>query len=209
MSMIFDQASFAVFDVDGVDQRMEAVKSIIQPSFNYYGNIVADYLANALTLDDKPYIHIAKHLRRTVYPVESTWCAIGGDKRGYKKYPHFQIGLNEQYLFYMLCFIDNIEHKIEIARSYNDNLNLFSTLNSDYIIIPDHTKLDYQLIKHMDLSSYFDRLSKVKKAELMVGRIIRRDDSPLDSQEAYKTWLEDTTQDLLPLYKLAMNLFVK
>ena len=48
-------------------------------------------------------MHIAKHLRRTAYPPESTWVAIGGDKRGYKKYPHFQIGINEHYVFFTLA----------------------------------------------------------------------------------------------------------
>ncbi|XJS09897.1 DUF1054 family protein [Aerococcaceae bacterium WGS1372] len=209
MSFLFDQASFAVFEVDGVDRRMEAVKTIIQPSFNYYGNFVADYLVSELKVEDKPYVHIAKHLRRTVYPVESTWCAIGGDKRGYKKYPHFQIGMNDEYLFYTLTFIDNIEHKKEIAKAYKENLDLFADLSSDYIIISDHTKLDYQFSMAMDLSAYFDKFTKVKKAELMVGRIIKREDSPLENQEAYESWLGETTHDLLPLYKLAMNLFIK
>lgn len=207
MSYIFDQKSFAVFEVDGVDQRMEAVRSNIQPSFDHFGNLVAQFLQEELKLEATPFVHIAKHLRRTVYPVESTWCAIGGDKRGYKKYPHFQIGINEDYLFFMLSFIDNIEHKSEIAQSFKENIGDFENLPVDYVMIPDHTKLDYQFIKDMDLASYFDRLRKVKKTELMIGRIVRKDEASSFSTEDYATWLEKTTQDLIPFYIQAMNLF--
>src|SRR5699024_11327687 len=68
------------------------------------------------------HLHIAKHARRTVNPPNDTWMAIAGNKRGYKKHPHFQVGLWDDHLFIWLAYIYELprseERRVGKGRRY-------------------------------------------------------------------------------------------
>ncbi|WP_168165270.1 DUF1054 family protein [Alloscardovia sp. HMSC034E08] len=81
---------------------------------------------------------MAKHARRTAYAPESTWVAIGGNKCGYKKYPHSQIAINAQYVAIVLACIDNPLHEKEIAADFSAHACDFEALPVEYMLIPDH-----------------------------------------------------------------------
>ena len=70
----FNEESFKVFDVEGLDERMVAIRANIQPIF---AEIMAE--VSARLSDDVGYetfVHIAQHRRRTRYAPENTWSAI-------------------------------------------------------------------------------------------------------------------------------------
>ncbi|RCO06314.1 DUF1054 family protein, partial [Bacilli bacterium] len=87
----FNKEDFETFHIDGLDSRMEAIQNRIQPKFQLIGSQLVDVLS--AELGNEMFLHIAKHARRTVNPPQDTWLAIGNNKRGYKKHPHFQLGL--------------------------------------------------------------------------------------------------------------------
>ncbi len=93
----FHQEDFDVFAIDGLDQRMDAIKTIVRPKLEALGHHFAPVLS--LKTGDEMFFHVAKHARRTVNPPKDTWVAWANDKRGYKKHPHFQIGLWQTHLF--------------------------------------------------------------------------------------------------------------
>lgn len=205
--MNFDHTAFAVFNEPELAGRMAAIQDRIQPTFQYFGDILAEHLKKQTQQPNEVFVHIAKHLRRTTYPPESTWVAIGGDKRGYKKYPHFQIGINEQYVFFTLALIDNPLHEKEIARLWQQKLSAFESLPQDLAVIPDHTLFDYQVGEDLDWANLLNRLEKVKKAELMIGRIYPKGSAVLnDSKLVAKSFIE-TIDELLPFYMEAMSFY--
>lgn len=170
-SMTFDAAAFSVFDVDGLDGRMEAIRAQLWPLFNKYGRSIAEHVQLRLELEQPLFVHVAKHLRRTAYAPESTWVAIGGDKRGYKKYPHFQIAINAQYVAIVLACIDNPLHEKEIAADFSSRASDFDDLSFDYVLIADHTRVSYEALSEVDCKGFFERVASVKKAEWMIGRV--------------------------------------
>src|SRR5690625_163422 len=87
----FNQDDFSVFKIDGLEKRMEAIQKQIQPKFKELGTELVEDLSTYL--GNEVFLHIAKHARRTVNPPQDTWLAIADNKRGYKKHPHFQVGL--------------------------------------------------------------------------------------------------------------------
>lgn len=62
----FQQEDFDVFAIDGLDQRMEAIKGIIRPKLEALGQHFAPALSVAT--GSEMFFHVAKHARRTVNP---------------------------------------------------------------------------------------------------------------------------------------------
>src|SRR5690625_5408059 len=86
---------------------MTAIQERIQPKFKKIGEALTEDVRAMVGSD--MHLHIAKHARRTVNPPNDTWMAIAGNKRGYKKHPHFQVGLWDDHLF-----IRSEEHTSEL-----------------------------------------------------------------------------------------------
>ena len=207
MENIFTEEEFNLFNIKGLDTQMALIRSEIQPLFRYYGHFISEHIQTKLNSTESLPVHVAKHIQRSVHELESTWCAIGGDNRGYKKYPHFQIGINGEYLFIMLSFIDNILYQKDIAKLFQDDIEAFQSLPEDIMIIPNHTKLAYETIQDADLAKLFERLETVKSAEFMIGRIEPKINHLLQSEEDYKGWLAKTVDELLPMYQKAMKFY--
>ncbi|GAE91794.1 hypothetical protein JCM21714_751 [Gracilibacillus boraciitolerans JCM 21714] len=112
----FNEKDFETFQISGLDERMEAIQERIQPKFRDIYNEIENELAELA--DHKMYLHIAKHARRTVNPPKDTWSAYCHNKRGYKKHPHFQVGLWNDNLFIWLAYIYELPQKSEIAEKF-------------------------------------------------------------------------------------------
>src|SRR5690625_7455753 len=100
---------------------MKAIHKRIQGEFEEIGSYLTDYLG--VQLGNEVFIHIAKHARRTVNPPQDTWLAIADNKRGYKKHPHFQVGLFDDHLFIWLAFIYELDGKESIAKEFIANFD--------------------------------------------------------------------------------------
>lgn len=205
MSFLFDQQVFDTFKIETVEERMAAIRSRIQPVFRHYAQEITEQF-DRYNYPGMP-IHVAKHLRRKVHPAKNTWVAIGGDKRGYKKYPHIELGMNPEYVFIVLAVISNPVHEQAIAKAYSQEIFQFEKLPQDMIVIPDHTDLPY--IKQADANypMLFDRLAKVKKAEFMLGRLAKVGDPVLATKETTSQWIEQTIADVLPFFEIGIEFY--
>lgn len=134
----FQQQDFNIFHIDGLDGRMNAIQTRIQPKFKEIGKELTNFLS--VQLGNEMYLHIAKHARRTVNPPKDTWLAIASNKRGYKKHPHFQLGLFDDHLFIWLAFIYELPNKQEFAKNLLKHFNELKNLPEDFVISLDHTK---------------------------------------------------------------------
>lgn len=204
---LFKQEMFDIFQVQGLDDRMDQIRSQIQPIFQGLQGEFQDYINNSTGRNLG--FHIAQHLRRTVNPPEATWCAFGGNNRGYKKYPHLQVQINADHIFIGLALIDNPKYRKEIGQEFQANPNHWQNLSGDFYISQDHTKTDLLDLNQDNMEETVDRLVNVKKGEIMLGRIIRPDSPLLEDDQGQEDYIKETFDKILPLYKQSLDCYFK
>ncbi|WP_047982537.1 YktB family protein [Ornithinibacillus contaminans] len=198
----FVQKDFDVFQIDGLEARMEAIQTRIQPKFREIGQELVDYLSSQL--GNEVYLHIAKHARRTVNPPNDTWLAIAHDKRGYKKHPHFQVGLFDDHLFIWLACIYELDHKSDIAKRFLSNYTKLKQLPSDFVISMDHMKKDAISISELE-KGHVERFRDVKKAEFLIGKQLSPSDSVVSNGDSLVKTIKTTYDALIPFYQMALQ----
>ncbi len=198
----FNQNDFNTFTIDNLDGRMEAIQTRIQPKFQELGSELVDYLA--AQLGNEVYLHIAKHARRTVNPPNDTWLAIADNKRGYKKHPHFQVGLFDDHVFIWLALIYELPNKREIADSFLNKYDEIKQLPNNFAVSLDHMKKEAIQITDLEIKDV-ERFRGVKKAEFLIGRRFLSDDPLLADGEKFLETVKQTYDILIPFYQLAMR----
>src|SRR5699024_1648580 len=146
----FTQTDFDTFKIDGLNERMTAIQERIQPKFKKIGEALTEDVRAMVGSD--MHLHIAKHARRTVNPPNDTWMAIAGNKRGYKKHPHFQVGLCDDHLFIWLAYIYELPNKKHMAQTFLQHIDeLKAVIPDDFVISLDHMKKNARLKQDIDL----------------------------------------------------------
>ncbi|QWU46558.1 YktB family protein [Bacillus sp. NP247] len=200
----FTSTDFEVFTVDGLEERMSAIKTNIHPKLDALGEQFAEYLSQQT--DENFFYHVAKHARRKVNPPNDTWVAFSTNKRGYKMLPHFQIGLWGTHAFIYFGLIYECPQKVETAHAFLEHLNdLKTNIPNNFVWSIDHTKPGVKLhetLETEDLQKIIERLATVKKAELLVGIHISPEEFSAMTNEQFLAKIESTMQPLLPLYAL-------
>lgn len=200
---MFTEESFQVFQVEGLEPRMTAIRSEIQPVFQKIGETICPKLSE--TLESPFYLHIAQHRRRSVHPPENTWAAFSEGKRGYKMAPHFQVGIWPDYVFLWLSMIDQPKGQVAFAETLLNKPTLFEALPEDTVLNIDHTKDQILPATTENLTASLERLAKVKKAEFQIGRIIKKDAPLWQNSDQALAYMEATYKSLLPLYTVLKN----
>lgn len=203
MKPYWTDQDFDVFSMDGLDARMEALRSQVRPKFEELGQYFADMLSAQGTGEFYP--HVAKHARRTVNPPKDSWVAFAPAKRGYKALPHFQIGLWGTHLFIIIAVIYENPDKKGIAERLLTNIEMITNLPSSYIVSGDHMKPEadaIQEVKKEGVEQLLERLQTVKKGEFLVGRHLSRERAVTLSEKEFLTFAEDTFHQLFPIYEL-------
>ncbi|WP_163536677.1 DUF1054 domain-containing protein [Gracilibacillus sp. YIM 98692] len=200
----FEEKDFETFYIDGLDERMNAIKERIQPKFRAISEEIIEDL-QAFTKQDM-YLHVAKHARRTVNPPDDTWAAFAHNKRGYKKHPHFQIGLWHDNFFIWLAFIYELPHKSDIAKQFlQDQKDIEDRVPNDFYISLDHTKNEAKQIKDIDLTKALERFQNVKKGEFLIGKKLNADDPIVQDGDSLIQEIKETFHTLSPLYRSSMG----
>lgn len=197
---------FNVFSIEGLEHRMNALQTKIQPKFEVIGEHLSTYLSSRGTGEFYP--HVAKHARRTVNPPNDSWVAFAPAKRGYKALPHFQVGLWGTHLFIILAVIYENPDKKGIAERLSNNLKKFSSLPEDFVVSGDHMKPDALKVNEIGndgVENLLDRLASVKKAEFVLGRHISRNKATELSEEEFFNLVEETIDRLFPVYDISIG----
>lgn len=198
----FQQTDFETFLIDGLDERMEAIRNRIQPKFREIGNELTAHLS--AKLGNEVFLHIAKHARRTVNPPKDTWLAIANNKRGYKKHPHFQLGLFDDHLFVWLAYIYELPNKEFIAQTFLDHFSELKQLPDDFVISLDHTKKESFPISQLEIK-HLERFRDVKKGEFLIGRHLNPNEEIVKDGEKLYEFTKDTYDQLIPFYQLSQT----
>lgn len=203
----FEEKDFEVFNIDGLENRMEALIATVRPKLEDLGTHFSPTLST-LT-GDEIFTHVAKHARRSVNPPEDTWVAFASSKRGYKMLPHFQIGLWETHVFVWFAVIYEAPIKVSYGKSLEKEWkSLKKQIPKTFVWSLDHTKPDVftqSELSDEEFKDMFIRLQNVKKAEILCGIQIKREDAVKMSGEQFIQNVEDTFKLLMPLYKLAQG----
>lgn len=204
-SQRFTNLDFDVFDIDGLDERMEQLILNIRPKLEFLGAQFAPTLSS-LT-GEEMFPHVAKHARRTINPPNDTWVAFSSSKRGYKMLPHFQIGLWKTHLFIWFAVIYEAPNKAEFGKKLENNMaTILKTIPPHFVWSGDHTKPEATPMKELkqdELLKMFKRLSTVKKAEILCGIQIPRNEVINMNMNDLSSKIHDAFHHLIPLYRLA------
>lgn len=202
----WEESDFEVFQIDGLEHRMQALIEKVRPKFEAFGHTYSAYFSSKT--GNEFYPHVAKHARRSVNPPKDSWVAFAPYKRGYKALPHFQIGLWETHVFIILAVIYEVPDKIEIAERLTKKKSVFKKLPQDFIISGDHMSpaaLPLKTAHKEQLPSLLTRLGEVKKAEFLVGRHIPKEQAVQMTGEQFDALVEETFEALLPVYYLMVK----
>lgn len=202
----FSQHDFDAFSIEGLDGRMKAIQERIQPKFQQLGTALSEELT--MELNKEMFLHIAKHARRKVNPPNDTWLGIADNKRGYKKHPHFQVGMFDDHVFVWLAFIYEMPDKAKAADRFLEQLDMFETLPGEFVISPDHMKKEAYALENLseeELSTMLQRFRDVKKGELLIGRHYQAGDAVLQDGEAFFNEALSVMRQLIPFYQLSFE----
>ncbi|MDT2047494.1 YktB family protein [Priestia flexa] len=201
----FSEADFNVFTIDGLDERMEAIKTQIRPKFEELSTHFAPTLSS-LT-GDEMFVHVAKHARRTVNPPKDTWVAFAPNKRGYKMLPHFQIGLWGTHVFVWFAVIYEAPIKSAYGRILADQIDhIKEQIPQSFVWSKDHTKPAVEkmsALSETELKGLFERLEHVKKAEILCGINVSKEEAVNMTGQQWIDLIDDTFKTLTPLYELS------
>ena len=204
----FTKADFDVFLIDGLEARMDGLKETVRPKLESLGHYFSPMLST-LT-GDEMFVHVAKHARRTINPPKDTWVAFANNPRGYKMLPHFQIGLWNTHLFVWFAIIYEAPQKeLMGARLAKKTNKIYKEIPKDFAWSLDHTKpetLKHGQVSKDELNSYFDRLQNVKKAELLTGFVIDRENAIQLGGAGLLQQIEKVFEKVAPIYKIVLNI---
>jgi uncharacterized protein YktB (UPF0637 family) len=200
----FTENDFNIFTINGLDDRMESLKETLRPKLEALGEHFS--LELSTLTGDEMFPHVAKHARRSVNPPDDTWVAFANNKRGYKKHPHFQIGLWKTHVFVWFAMIYEAPAKEEYGRVLEKNLErIHSIIPQNFVWSGDHTKPEATQLSEMDkeeLASLVQRLQTVKKAEILCGIHIPKEKAVELSGDETIEIISDAFVKLIPLYNL-------
>lgn len=201
----FNDNDFDVFQIPGLEPRMEMLIERVRPKLETIGAELAPYLTELC--GEEMFVHVAKHARRTVNPPIDTWVAWASSKRGYKALPHFEVGLFGTHLFVIFAIIYESPNKAAFAEGLERQLReVRRFMPQGYYWSMDHMSPTGTLQQDMqdeDYDKIITKLKTVKKAEVMCGlRIEREDPLAADGEKLLET-VRQTFKTLLPLYKMS------
>lgn len=197
----FKPKDFKAFEVEGLENRMEALNELIRPQLHKLGDFFSEYFTTQT--GETFYPHVAKHARRSVNPPKDTWVAFATNQRGYKMLPHFQIGLFRNQLFIMFGIMHEAKDKAQRAEIFERRFDDIKQLPEDYSISLDHMSPEKTLIKDMtdeELNKAIQRVKNVKKGEFFLARTLEPNDKRLKSDKAFLSFVEETFDHFIKFY---------
>lgn len=203
----FKAADFDVFEVDGLEARMDCLKATLRPKLEQIGADLVPFLSQAT--GQPMYAHVAKHARRKTNPPKDSWVAWSHHPRGYKMFPHFQVGAWSTHVFVQWGIIYESPHKSHFGQKMVVSSDeLLQAVPASYRWYPDHTVNVGTLTSELtqdELLRLSHRLINQKNGELMVGTQVPREEALQMKPETFLQFAQDTFKHLIVLHRAAMS----
>lgn len=196
-STTFTQEDFEIFTIDGLTPRMAALKNTLQPKLRTIGDRIKNQLQEHL--DTPLYLHVAKHQRRTVNPPIDSWFALSTNKRGYKKHPHFEVGLFEDRVFVYFALMHNIPDKAKLVQHLIEHPSVLDGLDTSFVFSLNHYDKEAESLDALT-NQFFGYLRNTKKADFLIGKQLKKQTVIAMNDADFDHFVIDTFKSLLPLY---------
>ncbi len=200
-------SDFKVFDVDGFEPRMTAIKTRIRPKLETLGKSVAPALARSVGAET--FAHVAKHARRTVNPPDDTWVAFAADKRGYKKHCHFKVAVSRHCVRFLFEVGPEHADKKRWAAAWKKNASKLGPVlrrmkdlawfKNEHDETPTTALAD---LMPETLAELADHILRTRDGQLVLGRVVSAGDAARWTDAQYREAALETFRALLPLYRL-------
>ncbi|MBX5435724.1 MAG: DUF1054 domain-containing protein [Alicyclobacillaceae bacterium] len=199
-------ADFAVFEVPGLAARMDVLKVRLRPKLEQLGRDLVPYLTDLVGCP--MYAHVAKHARRTVNPPDDSWVAFCPDRRGYKKHPHFQIGLWRTHAFAAFGLIYESPARGAYAARLKERAgDVLRWLPPDYVWMPNHMDPTAIPTADLDETSFLELVDRLagRHGELLAGITIPRGQAAAMPPAEFEERVKECFATLQPLVRLALS----
>jgi uncharacterized protein YktB (UPF0637 family) len=205
----FLPSDFDIFCIPDFAARMGAIRSELRPKLSALGDIVAPRLAEMVP---GPIVaHTAAHMRRRTNPPLATWAAFGRSPKGYKRFVHFRIAVNNCGVRVTVHVEDDSDDKPSLASALHAKRDvlqprLAAIEELTWYTLPSPTGGPVQgsALTGVHLDQLSQTLQSVKTADFSAGVPLDRDDPRLGSPTELPPLLLETMQRLAPLYEAAL-----
>jgi uncharacterized protein YktB (UPF0637 family) len=206
-SAALGSADFKVFDVQGFQSRMGAIRTRLRPKLELLGRSLAPALARSV--GDETFAHVAKHARRTVNPPGDTWVAFASDKRGYKKHCHFKVAVSRHCVRFLFEVGPEHAEKKRWAAAWKKNAGKLAPVlrhmkglawfKNEHDETPAAPLGDLTPEALADLA---DEIVRTRDGQLVLGRAVSAEEAARWTDAEYRAAALETFRALLPLYRL-------
>ncbi len=114
----FGREQFNIFAIDDFECRMQTLRQEITPRLFTLGEMLVQPLSQVVR--EPLYLHVARHLRRTVNPAEATWAAFARTQRAYKPTVHIRTAVSRTGFRTNIFVEDYAEDRPLFARQLHD-----------------------------------------------------------------------------------------
>ena len=203
----FRTSDFKVFDIEGFQPRMDAIKTRIRPKVEAVGK---EMLPDVTRIGGGPaFAHVAKHARRTVNPPEDTWVAFARDKRGYKKHCHFKVAVSRGGVRFLFeAGPEHADKKRWVAAWKRHTPQLVPVLRRAKGLAwfkNEHDEEPTAVLTTLaadDVARLGDELTKKRDGQLVLGRAVPAAEAVRWTPADYARVARETFHLLAPLYTL-------
>lgn len=201
----FEKEDFDLFLIEGLEERMSVLINQLRPKFYHLGDDLKNELGHIV--GDEIFPHVAKHARRKTNPPDDSWVAFASNQRGYKMMPHFQICLWSSHVLIQWGIIYEAKNK----KVFADNMLIHveairKAIPHDYHFFKDHMKPEGVRLKDLtdgEIREYARRLKENKNGEIMVGKVIPKEEALVMSSKQFVEIVLETWMNLDYLHRLA------
>jgi len=204
----FTVSDFKVFDLQGFQPRMAAIRAQIRPKLEALGAELLPAVARAT--GGEAFAHVAKHARRTVNPPSDTWVAFAPDRRGYKKSCHFKVAISRRCVRFLFeAGPEYAERKKWVAAWKKHAPKLIPALTKAKGLAwfkNEHDEEPAALLADLSpekITRLADELTRTRDGQFVVGRLVSEADAVRWGAKEYTKAAVETFQVLAPLYRLS------
>ncbi len=203
----FRASDFRVFDFQGFQPRMTAIRAQIRPKLEALGADLLPDLSRVTGME--AFAHVAKHARRTVNPPDDTWVAFGPDKRGYKKHCHFKVAISRRCVRFLFEAGPEYADKkkwVGAWKKYAGHLapvlrkaKGLAWFKNEHDQEPAAILVD---LTSEEIVRLGDELTRTRDGQFVLGRLVAESDATKWGSDEYRKAAVATFEALAPLYRL-------
>jgi uncharacterized protein YktB (UPF0637 family) len=203
----FTGADFKIFAVEGLEPRMEAIRSRIRPKLEALGRGLLPDVARATS--GEAFAHVAKHARRTVNPPDDTWVAFAPDQRGYKKHCHFKVAVSRHCVRFLFEVGPEHADKARWTAAWKKSApqlgGVLRRVNGLGWFKNEHDEEPAGMLSDLaveDLTQLGDECLRGRDGQLIIGRAVPAAVAAKWREADYRARALETFRPLAPLYRL-------